>query len=427
MNNKTFLDDLTVFVISVGSSQLKYALDSLKHQNCKFKIEIIKDVSPMSAAFNEMIKRCGTKYFIQLDEDMMLDENSVMRMYQEMGSALKKDPNIAIMAFRLKDEELGSILGVKIYNYKIIKNYKWENIPMLDRVLNEKLKSDGYKVVSHKDKSNNVGTHALNRDNFELFLKSVVVGSRILKTKKSDINNFFELYNNALNDNSNSKKILRLAGLFYGLFNGFEPDAIKYPKKEYKEIESLLPILSGYNINKKLEEANNKLYNIISDSSNNIFNLSDKIYALWKNKKQFYSNFDKNVIFYIRNHKNQNVKVFTLNDLCVKLTLALQLNNINSEVIFFDKQEAIKYSTMCKLIVGKNSIFLNDCIYDKDSYNILVIGKHVFKKFSQISQSLLNNYDEIIIDIEEVENISLNNFRYDQDKELSSINFWKKI
>jgi len=91
------------------------------------------------------------------------------------------------------------------------------------------------------------------------------------------------------------------------------------------------------------------------------------------------------------------------------------------------KEEAIKYSAMCKLIVGKNSIFLIDSIYDKDSYNILVVGKHVFKKFSQISKSLLNNYDEIIIDAEEVENISLNNFRYVQDKELSSINSWKKV
>jgi hypothetical protein len=41
----------------------------------------IKDVSPMSAAFQKMIDECDTDYYIQVDEDMILYKDSIEIIY----------------------------------------------------------------------------------------------------------------------------------------------------------------------------------------------------------------------------------------------------------------------------------------------------------------------------------------------------------
>ena len=427
IGNKLFLNKLTVFVITVDSIQLNYALQGLKEQNCEFKIDIIKNISPMSEAFNQMIERCNTEYFIQVDEDMILYPDTIEYMVDSMEESLHENQKVAIQSFRLLDKELGSILGVKIYNYSIMKHYRWKNAPVLDRLLNEQLKDDGYKILSSSNKDHNVGTHALHRSNFELFLKSVVIGSRVEKsatTKSGDLNHFFSLYENALTDRDKDKTFLRLAGLFYGLYNEFQPDFTKYPDKQFKNLEFLLDFLHEKELNKKIEFANKKLTGLFHGSQKNIFNLSDRIYEVWKNKEKFYSHFDKKVLRYL--FSDQSKEIYILNDLGSKMTFILQLLNKNVSISILDVKDIIKYKNMCKYIIGsENKVSLMNKIAKIENVQILVVNKHSVKVLKQNIETIEDKFDELLIEIDD-ENFDLLNFKYDSLSTDLSFGRWIK-
>ncbi len=428
LENKLFLNNVTVFVLSVDSTQLNYALQGLKEQNCEFKIDIIKNISPMSKAFNQMIERCNTEYFIQVDEDMILYPDTIKYMVDSMEKSLKENLKISMMAFRLFDKELGSILGVKIYNYSIMQHYRWDDIPILDRLLNEQLKNDGYTIISSSDKEHNVGTHALYRNNFELFLKSVVVGSRVEKsatTKSGDLNHFFSLYDNALKDSDKDKTFLRLAGLFHGLFNKFQPDFTKYPDNQFKNLEFLLDFSHEKELNRKIDNANQILTSLFHNSQENIFNLSDRIYEVWKNKKKFYSHFDKKVLKYLFN--DQAKEIYILNDLGTKMTLILQLLKNEVSICILNSKNIIKYQKMCEYCLGnQNALSLIDKISEKNAFKTLVVDKHSIKVFIQNIKTITNKFDEIIIDTDEHDSFNLVNFKYESLSMDSSFGRWVK-
>ena len=428
MKKKIFLDDLTVFILSIDSAQLDYALEGLEQQNCEFKIDIIKNISPMSKAHNQMIDRCQTKYFIQVDEYMIVYPDTIKYMYECMKKSLNEDPQTAMMAFRLLDKELGSILGIKIYHYSILKYYRWDDIPIFDRILNEQLKNDGYTIISSSDKKHNVGTHALYRNNFELFLKSVVVGSRIedlSSTKTGDLRHFFSLYENALNDNNSDKTLFRLAGLFYGLFSKFQPDFTKYPHSQFKDLELLLNVSHEKELGKIINNANQQLTNLIQHSQENLFNLSDRIYSVWKEKKKFYTHFDKNVLKYL--FTEQTKHVYVLNDLGTKMTLVLQLLNQDVSICIIDVKYIKMYQKMCTYCLGNhNSLLLINNVSKKDCLQTLIVDKHSIKSFQENIKIIEKTFDEIIIDTDNYSSLNLVNFKYESLPILPSFGRWVK-
>ena len=75
------LNDLTVFIISSGEETSDDCTAALKEQDCTFPIEHIRDVAPMSAAFQAMPDSCLTPYFLQVDADMILKPDAVRKLY----------------------------------------------------------------------------------------------------------------------------------------------------------------------------------------------------------------------------------------------------------------------------------------------------------------------------------------------------------
>jgi hypothetical protein len=138
------LNDLTVFLISSGKNpNYDACLKALKGQSVEFKLEIIKDYAPMSVAFQEMLNRCKTPYYIEVDEDMILLPESIEKMYNKIISTSK---NVAMCCYQLRDVHLDFVIyGVKIYKYEIFKNYPYNlnhiscEVEQLDR-----MKIDGY-------------------------------------------------------------------------------------------------------------------------------------------------------------------------------------------------------------------------------------------------------------------------------------------
>lgn len=145
MSNKLNLtNQITVFLISSGSNpNYEKCLDALNKQTILFKIDIIKDYHPMSLAFQEMLNRCTTEYYVEIDEDMVLKQDSIKIMYDGIKTT---DDKIAMVGYRLHDTHYDFIIyGVKIYKYKIFKNYPYNTKSMSCEMEQlERIKLDGY-------------------------------------------------------------------------------------------------------------------------------------------------------------------------------------------------------------------------------------------------------------------------------------------
>jgi hypothetical protein len=138
------LNDVTVFVIDYGNNpNLEDVFVSLNNQTCTFKKDIIKDITPMGAAFQQMIDRCETKYFIQVDSDMVLYSNAIETLYNFILKSSEKEAMIGCM---LKDVHLDRpIVGIKIYKTEIMKKYPYTiHHPSVEMGQLEKLTKDGY-------------------------------------------------------------------------------------------------------------------------------------------------------------------------------------------------------------------------------------------------------------------------------------------
>jgi MoaA/NifB/PqqE/SkfB family radical SAM enzyme len=134
---------ITVFLITTDNDpNYQVCLDALKKQSCKFKLDIIKDYSPMSKAFQEMLNRVDTPFFIECDGDMILHWDAVETMYEAMT-----ETEYVMKCFLLTDVHLNfNIYGVKVYKSEIFKKYPYDqNHPSCEMRQIEQLQKDGYK------------------------------------------------------------------------------------------------------------------------------------------------------------------------------------------------------------------------------------------------------------------------------------------
>jgi MoaA/NifB/PqqE/SkfB family radical SAM enzyme len=153
-----FSNEVTCFIITAGEDpNFPVCEMTLDQQDCKFKKEIIKNYFPMSVAFQEMLNRCDTPYYIQVDGDMVLHKNTVALMLERIKK--EADPNIAMHCYMLRDVHLDMpIYGIKIYKTEVFKKYPYNlehpscEVEQLDR-----MKADGYE---HKLFEDIVGEHS---------------------------------------------------------------------------------------------------------------------------------------------------------------------------------------------------------------------------------------------------------------------------
>ena len=138
---------LTVFIIRSGKNpNYEDCLYSLNNQTTSFKLKEIRDIAPMSKAFQKMIDDCDTEYYIQVDEDMILDIDAIESIYDEIISSEDK---VAIVAHMLIDVHLDfDIYGVKGYKHEILKNYPY-NLEIISCEVDQmnRMKADGYDTL----------------------------------------------------------------------------------------------------------------------------------------------------------------------------------------------------------------------------------------------------------------------------------------
>ena len=138
-------DAVTVFVSTVGRPGFERCLAALKAQDCSFELQVIRDVAPMSRAFQTMLDRCRTPFYVQVDEDMILVPGAIRHLHAAIAAA---PADVATIVRPLWDTHLERcILGVKIYRHAIVARYPFADTPSCDQDQNRRLAADGYHVV----------------------------------------------------------------------------------------------------------------------------------------------------------------------------------------------------------------------------------------------------------------------------------------
>jgi hypothetical protein len=123
-------DELTVFVISAGEEVLEECLAALDRQTCSFRLERIVDVYPMSAAFQAMPDRCSTKYFVQVDADMVPKPHAVEVLYERIRDS---GPRTYMVSGPLWQEGFGVAGAVKCWKRAIFRLLRFRDVRTVDR------------------------------------------------------------------------------------------------------------------------------------------------------------------------------------------------------------------------------------------------------------------------------------------------------
>ena len=160
------LDNLTVFLISTDEETYEKSKKSLLNQNSIFKIKEIKNIFPMSAAFQYMPDNCETDYFIQLDADMILHHNSIYKLYTEIL-------NSSFLTYRISGKlyEEGFGIGghIKCWKKSIFKNFSFKNSRTVDRNFHNRVKWFGFR---NKLLNEILGNHVPRHSVLSEFLKT---------------------------------------------------------------------------------------------------------------------------------------------------------------------------------------------------------------------------------------------------------------
>jgi len=228
--------DLTVFVISIGGETFDACVSALKKQECDgvFNVAFIVNKRPMSAAFQEMLTRCKTRYFIQLDEDMILEETAVQTMYD---AAISLDDKEAFAVFPLWDVHLDRWLqGVKIYDHNIVRNYPYENTISCEVGQFKRLEADGYtfKNIPYGGRESCVGLHGTSYTTITAYerYKDLVEKHRRHGLVRW-VDEYYQIFFNRMEQNFNPIAAASFAGMVIGNItdvneNTGEKDYTKY-------------------------------------------------------------------------------------------------------------------------------------------------------------------------------------------------------
>jgi hypothetical protein len=135
-------DKVTAFVITCGESSINACMTCVEQQDAKTTIEILENLTPFSEAYKEMLARCKTPYFIQVDADMLLYPHAFKTLFKLITKA---PSNTALLSAGLHDVHLDrQIHGIKIFNQKIAAAFPPVDGPRWHVQRNEEFERNGY-------------------------------------------------------------------------------------------------------------------------------------------------------------------------------------------------------------------------------------------------------------------------------------------
>src|SRR5262249_35435193 len=176
-----------VIIVTCGEPQFEACLSSVNTQSVRpDRIDIVQDVYPMSAAFNEVLRLLSCDYSVKVDGDMVLDPRALETLYNDINSS---ENNVFGIGYRLRDPYYGPIGHIKIYKSKLLRCRRVDNESGYDRVLVNKLNDEGYLMLF---RAQTLGVHLPDPTPEELFKRALGTAKRSLKWRESYTNDFIK-------------------------------------------------------------------------------------------------------------------------------------------------------------------------------------------------------------------------------------------
>ena len=138
-------DAVTVFVTTVGAPTFAACMAHLQAQDCRFTLRLIEYAAPMNVAFQRMLDECTTPYYVQVDEDMLLEPHAVRTLYERIEAT---SPRAAMFIATLFDAHLDRcIIGVKIYRHDVVRRYPYVVQDSFESDQVRRIEADGYPIA----------------------------------------------------------------------------------------------------------------------------------------------------------------------------------------------------------------------------------------------------------------------------------------
>lgn len=208
-------------------------MNAINEQTLKpSSIEIVKNVFPISKAFQTGLDRVETEYYVSVDGDMILYPTCIQRLFQVIDS----DETIGEVNLQLDDPILGSIPCIRIYRTKIIREIGFkEDDKGCERVMYQKINDAGYKTISLL---NSGGLHHPIHLPHEIFLRFRFISEQI-RYYGGGVELFNENLKCLVNYWTRTKDVSALYGIA-GLFDGLQVEDISHPLS-YEGREEYVP------------------------------------------------------------------------------------------------------------------------------------------------------------------------------------------
>ena len=153
-------NELTVFLITTeGEPNFNESYNALKNQkDVNFNLEIIKDYYPLSVAFQEMLIRCKTKYYIECftpETEILMENNELKKINSlKIGDKVYSDNNtvnkISKIYKKKYNNEIVSVVygGNSIEALNMTKNHPCFGIKKENKthIINKYRHADGYQL-----------------------------------------------------------------------------------------------------------------------------------------------------------------------------------------------------------------------------------------------------------------------------------------
>lgn len=234
---------VTVFVTTIGAPTFEACRTALENQPCI--VDVIANVTPWAAAQNEMLRRCRTELFIQVDEDMILYPDAVERLVALIDS---QAPNVVMACAPLYDEDLEMpIYGIKIYRHALIKDIPFEKHINGDTHDREVWARHGLTWGrSKRTVENCVGRHGTFYTPEQAFARWRGIWQRHRRTNKAPwIKPWLEKLAERYRHSGSSRDLYAMLGAFIGATEGPWPDDCgpdaSRPDPVLERLRSLMP------------------------------------------------------------------------------------------------------------------------------------------------------------------------------------------
>jgi radical SAM superfamily enzyme YgiQ (UPF0313 family) len=202
--------DVTAVICRTDEETFEDCLASLKRQTMRpGRIEVVDNVTPMHRAFNRMLERATTRYYLHVDADMVLAPDCVETLYD----AMRKNEDCFLARAYLKDDLLGRIPFVKLFDRERVGDARYRDTIGCDRDFEGRIMGQGYAAVIVERV---LGRHISGRSARAVFLKY----KRSME-KCRGLNDPVEVYTKPFFENAVKRRpamaLYALAGFFSGM------------------------------------------------------------------------------------------------------------------------------------------------------------------------------------------------------------------